>query len=289
MSDEDLARLRRHAFGVAYRMLGSVEDAEDVAQEAMLRLGRVEAAPREPAAWLTTTATRLAIDQTRRAHVRRESYVGPWLPDPLVGYGAPGPAERAELADSLSQAFLVVLERLTALERAAFLLREVFDCEYAEIAGVLQRNEASCRQLVARARRHVHEARPRFDADAEQHERLLRSFLAAAEDGDLAALEAVLAEDAVLLSDGGGRVSAARRPIVGPAKIARLMAAIARRRREGGGAVAVAATVNGLPGRVFREADGRITDVLTIDVVDGRIRTVHNVRNPDKLAHVSVL
>jgi len=286
MSDDDLEALRRRGFAVAYRMLGSVADAEDVVQEALLRLARAPEAPDEPAAWITTVATRLSIDHLRLARVRRETYVGPWLPDPLVADAAPGPGARVELAESLSQAFLVVLEHLTPLERAAFLLREVFDYDYAAVAEILGRSEASCRQLVARARRHVHDERPRFDADDEQKQVLLERFLAAAEDGDLAQLERLLADDAVLYSDGGGKAVAALKPIFGAAKVARFMAGTARLRQKRGGFDLQLVHVNGQPGRVLRTEEQAIWDVLAVDVADGRITTVRIVRNPDKLAHL---
>ena len=286
MSDLLLDDLRRHGFGVAYRMLGSVADAEDVAQEAMLRLSRAEAPIEEPAAWITTVATRLAIDLLRLARVRRETYVGPWLPEPLVGDAAPGPAARVEQADSLSQAFLVLLERLTPVERAAFLLRDVFGYDYAQVARIVGRGEANARQLVTRARKRLEAGRPRFDADAAQRAALLERFLAAAEHGDLEALEAMLAEDVVLYSDGGGKAAAARRPVRGAGRIAKLLAVTARRRRDQGGHEQRLVTVNGQPGWIVRAPDGRVSDVLSVDVVDGRIGTVRIVRNPDKLAHL---
>src|SRR3954468_15793397 len=185
---DTLESVRRRGFGVAYRMLGSVSEAEDVAKESLLRLTRSDEPIDEPAAWVTTVATRLSIDVLRSGRVRREAYVGPWLPEPLIEDRTAGPASRAELADDLSQAFLVILERLTPVERAAFLLREVFDYDYGQIAGVVDRSEANARQLVARAKKHLESSRPRFDPDDELRERLLERFLAAAEDGDLEGL-----------------------------------------------------------------------------------------------------
>ena len=208
--ESDLEELRRHGFGVAYRMLGSVSEAEDVAQEALLRLTRQEDPIDEPAAWITTVATRLSINVLKSARARREAYVGPWLPEPLVEDPAPGPASRAELADSLSLALLVLLERLTPVERAAYLLREVFGYEYAEIAGIIERSEVNSRQLVTRARKHLEAGRPRFDADEAARDALLERFLAAAEEGDLEALEELLAKDAVLYADSGGKAMAPR-------------------------------------------------------------------------------
>lgn len=278
----ELEPLRRRGFAVAYRMLGSVADAEDVVQEALLRLSRVEEPPREPAAWITTVATRLSIDHLRLAHVRRETYVGPWLPDPLVEDAS----SQVELADSLSQAFLVVLEQLTPVERAAFLLREVFDYDYAEIAQIVDRSEANCRQLVVRARKHLRANRPRFDADPERRRALLERFIAAAEDGDIEGLEGMLAHDVALYGDGGGKARAAPEPVLGAADVARFMAEIAVARRSYGSFEEELVTVNGQPGRVLRKPDGSVWDVLAVDVVDGRIQAVRIVRNPDKLAHL---
>jgi RNA polymerase sigma-70 factor (ECF subfamily) len=327
---EQLEALRRHGFGVAYRMLGSVSDAEDVAQEALLRLTRQEDAIDEPAAWITTVATRLSINILRSARVQRESYVGPWLPEPLLEDPAPGPASRAELSDSLSLALLVLLERLTPVERAAYLLREVFGYEYAQIAGVIERTEVNSRQLVTRARKHLEASRPRFDADEAARDALLERFLAAAEEGDLRALEEMLARDAVLYADSGGKVMAPPEPLVGAALIARFMAGVAQVRRAIGGFETRLVRVNGQPGRLLRgpgeppfgESERRtaadalarlragdvdpkdfpslmagvrivphgpelhVADVLTVDVVDGRIQTVRMIRNPDKLAHL---
>jgi RNA polymerase sigma-70 factor, ECF subfamily len=287
LADHELEAARRRGFDVAYRMLGSVAEAEDVAQEATLRLARSPGAVEEPTAWITTVATRLAIDHLRLARVRRESYVGPWLPEPLVDAGAPDPAARAQLAESLSLAFLVVLERLTPLERAAFLLRDVFDYDYAEIAAILDRSEASCRQLVTRARWHVAAERPRFDPDPALRDELLARFLTAADEGDLAGLEALLADDAMFYADGGGKKAAARRPVGGAARIARVMAGIARlRHRRAPDLELQLVTIGGQPGLLARGPDGRVTDVLSVDVAGGRIQAVRIVRNPDKLAHL---
>jgi RNA polymerase sigma-70 factor (ECF subfamily) len=278
-----LEELRRHGFGVAYRMLGSVADAEDVVQEALLRLARQAPPPDAPAAWMTTVVTRLAIDQLRSARVRREIYPGPWLPDPVVD-DATAQIERAE---SLSQAFLVLLEQLTPVERATFLLRDVFDYDYGAIAEIVGKSEANTRQLVTRARRRIEDGRPRFDVDSAACRALLERFLAAAEDGDLRGLEALLAEDAVLYSDGGGKAVAARLPVYGAAKIARFMAGTARSRRKAGAFELRLVSVNGQPGRVLRGPDGPgVWDVLSVDVAGGRIVAVRIVRNPDKLRHV---
>jgi RNA polymerase sigma-70 factor (ECF subfamily) len=284
--DAELEAVRRRGFAVAYRMLGSVSDAEDVAQDAVLRLARAQEPIDEPAAWITTTATRLSIDVLGSARARRVTYIGPWLPEPLIDATADDAASRVELADSLSQAFLVLLERLSPLERAAFLLREVFDYDYAEIAAVVERSEANVRQLVSRAKKHLGSGAPRFDADEELRDRLLERFLAAAGEGDVAGLEALLAEDAVLCSDGGSKAAAARKPLLGAGRIARAMVAVTRKSHRRGPFAQRLVRVNGQPGRILRTPDGSVWDVLSIDVVDGRIQAVRIVRNPDKLAHV---
>src|SRR5829696_39108 len=252
MGDRELEALRRHGFGVAYRMLGSVSEAEDVTQEALLSLTRQERTIEQPAAWMTTVVTRLSINVLRSARARRQSYVGPWLPEPLVEDPAPGPASRAELADSLSQAMLVLLERLSPVERAAYLLREVFGYEYSQIADVIERSEANSRQLVTRARKHLEASRPRFDPDEAARDALLERFLAAAEDGDMEALEQLLAKDAVLYADSGGKAMAPQEPLVGAAKIARFMAAVAQVRPGSGELESRRVRVNGQPGRVVR-------------------------------------
>lgn len=251
ISDHALESLWRHGFAVAYRMLGSVTEAEDVTQEALLRLTRQEDVIDEPAAWMTTVTTRLAINVLRSARVRRESYVGPWLPEPLVEDPAPGPASRAELADSLSLALLVVLERLTPTERAAYLLREVFAYEYAQIAEIIDQTEVNARQLVTRARKHLDANRPRFDADEEMRDELLERFMTAAEHGELEDLEALLAKDAVLYADSGGKVMAPPEPLVGAALIARFMAFVSQARPRSELFEIRRVRVNGQPGRLF--------------------------------------
>ena len=251
-SDEELQVLRHHAFGVAYRMLGSVSEAEDIAQEALLRLTRQDEPIDEPAAWMTTVATRLSINVLRSARARRESYVGPWLPEPLVEDPAPGPASRAELADSLSLALLVLFERLTPVERAAYLLRDVFGYDYAEIAVIVERTEVNSRQLVTRARKHLEANRPRFDADEAARDALLERFLAAAQDGDLEALEELLARDAVLYADSGGKAMAPLEPLLGAVLVARFMAAVAQPRSASEGFETRRVRVNGQPGRLLR-------------------------------------
>src|SRR4051812_40368889 len=252
MSDHELERLRRHGFGVAYRMLGSVSESEDVAQEALLRLPGKDGPTDGPAAGIPTVATRLSINVLRSARARRESYVGPGLPEPLLEDPAPGPAARAELADSLSLALLVLLERLNPVERAAYLLRDVFGYEYARVADIIERTEVNSRQLVTRARKHLEANRPRFDADEAARDALLERFLGAAEEGDLGSLEELLAEDAVLYADSGGKAMAPREPLVGAALIARFMAAVYRARPASDEFETRRVRVNGQPGRVLR-------------------------------------
>jgi RNA polymerase sigma-70 factor, ECF subfamily len=286
LSEEQLEAARRRAFDIAYRMLGSVSEAEDIAQEAVVRLAYAGEPIDEPAAWVTTAATRLSIDVLRSARSRRETYVGPWLPEPLIASCAEDAAAHAEVADSLSQAFLVMLERLSPTERAAFLLREVFDYDYAEIARILDRSEVNSRQIVTRAKKHLGAARPRFDADPAQRDRLLDSFLAAADEGDVAALEALLADDAVLYADGGGKAIAARKPISGAGRIARVLATLIPKTHRTLALRRERTAVNGQPGAIVHTAEGAVWNVLTIDVLEGRIQTVRMIRNPDKLAHL---
>lgn len=276
-------------FSIAYRMTGSVGDAEDLVQEAYARYA---AARRDgvtidsPRAWLSTVTTRLAIDHLRAARRRREAYIGPWLPEPLVTDDGPGPAEHAEVADTLSQAFLVLLESLTPVERAVFLLHDVFGYDYPEIAEAVGKREDNCRQIAARARRRVEERRPRFEDDARRREELLERFLAACETGDVDHLKQLLAADAVLYSDGGGKAIAARRPIFGADRVARCMAGLARKRRRRTGWEDRRVAVNGHPGQVLIAPGGEISHVLTVDVADGAIQTIWIVRNPDKLRHL---
>jgi len=286
LTDHDLEAIRTRGFGAAYRMLGSVSEAEDIAQEAMLRFTTAGDEIDDPLAWITTVSTRLSIDYLRTARVRRETYIGPWLPEPLVADPEPGPGQTLELADTLSQAFLVMLERLTPLERAAFLLRDVFDYDYAELAAVLDRNEANCRQLVARARRHAEAEDVRYDPDAGERDRLFDRFLAAAAGGNVNELERLLAEDAVFVSDGGGKVTAARKPLFGAHRVASVWARITANQRRHERPSVARVSVNGQPGCVLRRPGGEVTTVLTVDVIDGRIAALRAIRNPDKLAHV---
>lgn len=278
--------LRPLLLSIAYRMVGSRTDAEDLVQETLLRT--VVAQRREHIdsleAYATTVLTRLAIDHLRSARVRRETYVGPWLPEPVSADPAGDGARAAELADSLSLAFLVALESLAPVERAALLLHDVFGYGYPELANMLDRSEAACRQHVSRARSHLRERRPRFDVDPAQHERLLREFLEACTRGDIEGIVATLTDDAVLLTDGGPDARAARFPIRGPIRIARVVAKVLKKRLRH--AELRELRVNGAPGFALVMEDGRIWSAGSLDVADGRIREVHWVINPEKLVWV---
>jgi RNA polymerase sigma-70 factor (ECF subfamily) len=285
----EIEEQRRLTFAIAYRMTGSVSDAEDIGQEAFLRLERARRAGEaveSPRAWLSTATTRLAIDHLRSSRVRRESYVGPWLPEPLLAEDAPGPAEVAEVADTASQAFLVLLETLSPVERAVFLLRDVFGYDYSEIGEAVGKGQENCRQIARRARKHVEAREARFETDSGHGDELIDRFLEASESGDVEALKELLAADAVVYSDGGGRVAAARRPFSGADRIARFMVKTTRRRLQRGGFRRRRAIVNGQPGRIMIGPDGAITDVLTIEASAGLIRTIRILRNPDKLRHL---
>ncbi len=277
------AEERPKLFGVAYRMLGSVADAEDVIQETFLRWQEVadaETQVESPSAYLTTMVSRRCLDELRSARRRREQYVGEWLPEPLLDDDRLDPAATTELEDSLSTAFLVVLEALSPGERAAFLLHDVFGYEYPELARILGRGEPACRQLVARARRRVAERRPRFDVSPEEHARLLNEFMHATTAGDVGGLVSLLAQDAVLRADGGGVVTAARNPIEGADRIARWSIGVMAKSTWD---VSLAVeTVNGLPGAVMR-SNGAVYGVMSFDVRDGKIQNVYFQVNPAKL------
>ncbi len=283
---ETAEELRPLLFSIAYRMLGSASEAEDVVQEALLRFHREAGAVESPRAFLSTIVTRLSIDELRSARAQRESYVGAWLPEPLIT-GEDEPARHAELADSLSQAFLVLLESLSPLERAVFVLREVFDYPYDEVARVLGRSEASVRQLAVRARRHVDERKPRFEADRAARNRLAERFFAAVGEGDVAALEGLLAEDVVMYGDGGGKAPAAARPQHGRAQVLKLLAGLGRQGQllelEGR-----PAEINGQPGMLFLTSAGELVSVLSLDVADGQIQVLRAVVNPEKLRHLGL-
>ena len=280
--------LRPLLFSIAYRMVGSASEAEDLVQEAYLRFHRAVsggAVVESPKAYLSAVTTRLAIDHLRSARARRERYVGAWLPEPLVTGEEPDPAGHAETADSLSLAFLVLLERLSPLQRAVFLLHEVFGYGYAEIAGLVGRSEDNCRQIAARARRHVEAGRPRFEASRRQREELARRFFAAVDQGDTEGLVGLLAADAVLHGDGGGKAPALAAPLHGAERIARLLLGLARRGRDVGMRF-TPAEINGHPGLLAFDPAGRVVSVLALDIADGRVQTVRSIVNPDKLRHL---
>jgi RNA polymerase sigma-70 factor, ECF subfamily len=280
--------LRPLLFSIAYRMLGTVSEAEDVVQEAFVRYQRAvddRTAIESPKAYLSAIVTRLAIDQLKSARVRRETYVGEWLPEPLVTDGAGDPADHAEQADSISMSFLVLLERLTPVERAIFLLHDVFDFDFDEIGRIVHRTPATCRQHAVRARRFIAENRPRFDVDDTQRAELMHRFVAAAERGDVDGLIEVLAEDAIVYGDGGGKVPQWYVPIAGAENVARLFAGMGRQLRRLGSTFEPH-SVNGQPGVIFRGPHGGVMSVMSFDVVAGRVATIRSVVNPDKLAHL---
>ena len=273
---------RRRLFGLAYRMLSSKADAEDMVQEAYLRWHQAPADEiRSPEAWLVTVVTRLCIDRLRSAAAERETYPGMWLPEPLFGES---PDEQVELASNLSMAFMILLERLAPAERAAFLLRDVFDCPYSEIARIIGKNEAACRQIVSRARERVRRDQPRFEASEEDRLRLMEKFATAIDANDEQTLLALFAEDATLTSDGGGKTPAARNVIRGPERITRLFLAVARKLK--GRVTRSLLPINGEPGLVTF-VDGRPVSALSF-VTDGvRIHALYNVLNPDKLKDIN--
>jgi RNA polymerase sigma-70 factor (ECF subfamily) len=281
--------LRPLLFSIAYRMVSSVSEAEDIVQEAFLRIHRAEAEGtriESPKAYLSAVTTRLSIDHLKSARVRREQYVGQWLPEPLLtDDSAPDAAAYAEAADSLSMAFLVLLESLTPVERAVFLLREVFDYGYDEIARIVDRTEGNCRQLYVRARRHVDEGRPRFEASLRQRDELVHRFFAAAERGDLTALEEMLAADVVVYGDGGGKAPSWPKPIYGRERVAKLIAGTLEQAREFGVTLR-AVHINGQPGVMFLDDEDRVGAVMSVDVADGLVQTIRGVTNPDKLEHL---
>jgi RNA polymerase sigma-70 factor (ECF subfamily) len=287
MTDRDqlLAELRPTAFAIAYRMLASVSEAEDVVQEALLRVHQtLESGERiaSPRAFVATVTTRLAINELHSARARRERYFGEWLPEPIITDRDDDPAQHAEMADSLSMAMLVVLESLSPEQRAVLLLHDVFDYAYAEIAPIVGKTEANVRQLATRGRRYVDERRPRFQTTREQQEELARRFFAAAERGDLASLEALLASEVELTGDGGGKVPAIARAVIGRSRVANTLATWFRRP----GIALRRAEVNGAPGMQVVDERERLIAVVALEVGDGEIRSIRSVVNPEKLKHL---
>jgi RNA polymerase sigma-70 factor (TIGR02957 family) len=290
--EELLDELRPTSFAIAYRMLGSVAEAEDVVQEALLRVHRaLEGGERieSPRAYTATVTTRLAIDELRSARSRRERYVGEWLPEPILTDGRDDPARQAEMADSLSLAMLVLLETLSPEQRAVLLLRDVFDYGYDEIARIVGKSEVNVRQLASRARAHVEAGRPRFQTSSEQRDELARRFFAAVQDGDLAGLEALLAHDVVLTGDGGGKVPALTRPLSGRDRVARALLNWVRLGARIPGASIRPVEVNGMPGALLLDGEARVLGVWALEIAGGQIAGVSSVVNPDKLGHLGAV
>ncbi|SDM73381.1 RNA polymerase sigma-70 factor, ECF subfamily [Geodermatophilus siccatus] len=282
---EEFEELRSLLFAIAYRILGSVSEAEDAVQETWLRFESSPTRPTSTKAFLSAVVTRISIDVLRSARVRREEYVGQWLPEPLLDDPYEDPARSAELADSVSMAALLLLERLSPLERAVFVLREVFGFGFPEVASAVGRSEAACRQLAVRARRHMDAGRPRFEADRREREELAKRFFDAFREGDVDGLQELLAADVQLVGDGGGKAPQLARAVIGAAKVARLLASIAPP------LVRIDVTfepheMNGQAGAIFRDRNDRVLFTWTLDILDGRIQTIHSLINPDKLGHL---
>ncbi|NRQ33413.1 RNA polymerase sigma-70 factor [Nonomuraea sp. NN258] len=282
----EFQELRPLLFSIAYRILGSVSEAEDAVQETWLRYAATPARPVSAKAFLSAVVTRISIDVLRSARVRREEYVGPWFPEPLLSDPYADPERSAELANSVSMAALLLLERLSPLERAVFVLREVFGFGFDEVAAAVGRSPAACRQLVVRARRHMAAGRTRFQADRRAREELAGHFFDAFSQGDVSGLAELLAADVHLVADSGGKAPLwGSGVIAGAGNVARVLTALAEPFARIGGRVEPR-QVNGQPGAIFRDRDGRIVNVWALDILDGRIQAIHTVLNPDKLAHV---
>ena len=282
---EEFEQLRPLLFSIAYRILGSVSEAEDAVQETWLRYEASSTQPTSAKAFLSAAVTRISIDVLRSARVRREKYVGQWFPEPLLTDPYEDPARSAELADSVSMAALLLLERLSPLERAVFVLREVFGFGFPEVASAVGRSEAACRQLAVRARRHMDAGRPRFDADRREREKLAARFFGALREGDVEGLRELLAADVQIVADGGGKAPQLSRAVVGAGNVARVLASIFP------WLVRIDVTmqprqVNGQPGAIFRDRDGKVLNTIALDILHGQIQTIRSVSNPDKLGHV---
>ena len=292
MSNDLIAELRRTTFPVVYRMVGSVAEAEDLIQEGLLRFQMATDKGTNVAnahAFLTSVTTRLAIDHLRSARHKREIYTGEWLPEPILDAGSGNNTlEKLEMAETLSMAFLVLLETLSPLERAVFLLRQVFDYEYAEIAQIVGKSESNCRQVFSRAKRHIEERKPRFESSKNARESLAHRFLEVCKTGTLADLESMLATDVEFHGDGGGIASAVLHPVVGSNAVARLMHGIFAKARQFDIAVCEA-TVNGQPGLIAKSSTGELISVMALQIVDGKVRAFHSVINPDKLKHLGAI
>jgi RNA polymerase sigma-70 factor (ECF subfamily) len=282
---EEFENLRPLLFSIAYRITGSVAEAEDAVQESWLRYQASPVLPASAKAFLSAVVTRVSINVLRSARVRREEYAGPWFPEPLVEDPYQDPARSAELADSVSMAALLLLERLTPLERAVFVLREVFGFGFGQIASAVGRSEAACRQLAMRARRHMDAGRPRFEADRAEREKLAGRFFDAFRDGDVDGLRALLAADVRMVGDGGGKAPQFATQFAGAENVARVLAALVPPFIRIGGVVEPR-QVNGQPGAIFRDRDGKVVNTWTLDILDGQIQMIRSVINPDKLGHV---
>ena len=282
---QEFEQLRPLLFSIAYRILGSVSEAEDAVQETWLRYESSSTQPTSTKAFLSAAVTRISIDILRSARVRREEYVGQWFPEPLLTDPYEDPERSAELADSVSMAALLLLERLSPLERAAFVLREVFGFGFPEVASAVGRSEAACRQLAVRARRHMDAGRPRFEADRREREKLAARFFDALREGDVDGLRELLAADVQMVADGGGKAPQLARAVMGADNAARVLASIFP------WLVRIDVTVqphqvNGQPGAIFRDRDGKVLNTLALDILDGQIQTIRSVINPDKLGHL---
>ncbi len=282
---EEFEELRPLLFSIAYRILGSVSEAEDAVQETWLRYDATDTVPRSPRAYLSTAVTRVSINVLDSARIRREEYVGEWLPEPLLDDPYSDPERSVELADSVSMAALLLLEQLSPLERAVFVLREVFGFDFADIALTVERSEAACRQLAVRARRHMEAGRPRFEASRRDREELAMRFYAAFTEGDVDGLQALLAADVRITGDSGGKAPALAQTVTGAEKAARLLASVGPVLARIG-LVHEPQQINGQTGAIARDSAGRVVHVLVLDVRDGQIQTIRAVSNPDKLVHL---
>jgi RNA polymerase sigma-70 factor (ECF subfamily) len=282
---QEFEELRPLLFSIAYRILGSATEAEDAVQETWLRYAAYPARPASAKSFLAAAVTRISIDVLRSARVRREAYVGPWFPEPLLTDPYEDPERSAELADSLSMAALLLLERLSPLERAVFVLREVFGFSFGEVAPAVGRSEAACRQLAVRARQHMDAGRPRFEAGRREREELAGRFFDAFAEGDVDGLRELLAADVQLVGDSGGKAPQLARAVVGAENVARVLAALVPL-VAGVGVVVERRGVNGQPGAILRDRDGKVLNTWALDVLDGQIQAIRTVSNPDKLGHV---
>jgi RNA polymerase sigma-70 factor, ECF subfamily len=290
-AESEVASYRPLAFAIAYRMLGSVAEAEDIVQEAFMRLHQARQAGvvvESPKAYLATLATRVAIDHLRSAHVRRESYFGTWLPEPVIGQREPAMEQKAERAESISMAFMLILEALSPVERAVFLLREVFDYAYEEIGEVVQKSDENCRQIFARAKRHIDAGKRRFEPSPAKRAEIAERFFAACQRGELSGLVELLAADAAFYGDGGGKVAAFTRPVVGADRVSRLLAGVFAK-LGGAGARIQVVEVNGQPGAKLLDQMDRVFTVWALDIADGKVHCIRSVANPEKLHHLGPL